>query len=107
MNVNKVISCAILLGLLSTAAFAQRGRLAGGGTMPSARQPNAVHNTQGVPTGNQGVPVNTAPRTQKTAGATPNAVGPRTEPNARPMPNHAGTPDAHDMGNATRVGPNQ
>lgn len=39
-----LIACGILLGLLSTAAFAQRARLSSGGSIPGARLPDAVHN---------------------------------------------------------------
>ena len=105
MKANKVISCGMLMALLSGAAFAQRGRLAGGGTMPGARLPNAVHGTPGAPVGTQGVNLG-----RKTAGATPNATSSRstrTTPNTRPIADRVITPDAHDMGNTTRVGPNQ
>jgi hypothetical protein len=65
----KVIICGMVLGLLSTVSFAQRGRAAGG-TAPTARMPNAAPMSQ---------PMAPVARTPNAAapnhdGVTPNAV---------------------------------
>jgi hypothetical protein len=105
MKANKVISCGMLVAMLSGVGFAQRARLANGGTMPGARLPNAVHVNQGTPVNPPSINNN-----KKTAGATPNATNGRTTnptPNTRPNADRVVTPDTNDLGTTSRVGPNQ
>ncbi len=109
MNVKRLIVCGMLLGLLTAVSFAQRGRLATGGTVPGARLPNAVHTGQAgsvqIPshTGNRTI----GPNTQKIGTVQPNATPGRNTPTTAPNADtRVITPDAHDIGNRT-IPPNQ
>ncbi|HUI84881.1 MAG TPA: hypothetical protein VL240_11690 [Candidatus Binatia bacterium] len=106
MKLNKVLACGLLLGLLTSVSLAQHGRLAGGGTLPGARLPNAVNR----PIGHTGSDLGRlAPNASKT-GVQPDAVGTRvskkTKANANRVPDRVLIPDAHGIGNRTALGPN-
>ncbi len=117
MNWKTVVACGMLLGLLSTVGFAQRQRLATGGTMPGARLPNA---TNGTGVSNSGIKAGQGSSTsssrtggvvQPNATSTPTAktVSPNASngnPNAGKAPDRAAVPDASSQGNRTSVGPN-
>ena len=125
----KLLTYGILLGLLSTLGFAQRGRAAGGvgpavgmqNTAPMARtMPNAVS------TNHHGVAPNavssnrqaktvapnavTAPNSNVPAKAPSATVAPdanrTTAPDARNVPDQVTAPDANGLGNGSRVNPN-
>ena len=116
MNWKTIVACGMLLGLLSTASFAQRQRLGTGGTMPGARLPNA---TNGGGTFNKGISVGQGSITSTGKGGTvqPNATGSASSrtvspnagtinPNGSKVPDHVTVPDANGLGNRTNVGPN-
>jgi len=109
----KVLVCGMLLGLLTSVSFAQRGRAIGGvGT--SARipnvgpvSPNASINPNSISTGHDGVlpnattpgknpnragPNATFDPTAQTVGPTAKTVGPNT---VTTVPDRVITPDAH------------
>ena len=109
MNLNKIIACGMLLGLLSSVSLAQRARLNNGGTLPGARLPNAVSMGGGtVHAPNQGAitpKISTTPNAAHAKTVGPNAaskpdagtVNPNatTSPDARTAnPNTVGSPDA-------------
>lgn len=105
MNLSKLIACGMLLGLLSGVSFAQRGRLANGGTVPGARLPSAWtlgHGTTHTPTSGTTVP--NAPKIQPNTTTSPTAktVG----PNANTVPNNATPlPNSRDGVNGRGAGP--
>ena len=105
MNLWKLIACFMLLGLLSSMSFAQRARLATGGTTPGARLPNA--STLGRGTTHTPIPAPSAPqKTQPNAATSPAArtVG----PNANTTPNRVTPPpNSREWGNQRGLGPTQ
>ena|SRR5664279_1403149 len=130
----KILLCGMLLGLLSTMSFAQRGRVMGGAG-PTARTPNARMSPNATNVGHDGIAPNATANTQTrvhpnaTTGNTPNTVGPNAStgnratavgpdaatgrtattvsPNANDTPDRVITPDATPMGDRTVVGPDQ
>ena len=102
MNLNKLIVCGMLLGLLSLAAPAQR--VGARGTVPGARLPNAVNMGTGtVHAPSQG---SIAPKISKTPNAHSKTVAPNatTVPDAsRIKPNAGAVPNARELGNGRAV----
>ena len=113
MNLKMTIACGMLLGLLSAVSFAQHGRLATGGTVPGARLPSATSGLAPINSRSVGTfPGQTRPSpSAEKVGVTPNAAtNPATRtvgPNTPTVPDHMTVPDTVDLGNRTRIGPNQ
>jgi len=121
MNLNRILVCGMLLGLLTAVSFAQHQRIAGGGTMPGARLPNTVHSggTLGLPdtttlskgSSTSGVfrPNATTTPSAKTVDPNASTISPHAgtiSPNASTTPEHVTIPDARGLGNNTNaVGP--
>src|SRR5690349_21776319 len=106
MNLKKAIACGMLLGLLTVAGVAQRGRLANGGSVPAARLPNAVSGGQHVGTPIKPAQIGIAPNAHTTVAspaATTTPTPKKTGANTTRVPDRVITPDAHDMGNPTAV----
>jgi hypothetical protein len=120
----RILICGVMLGLVSVASFAQRGRVAGGAgptvrmpaSAPVARtMPNAVTATHGS-TAPKAIPAttNAKPQSPNVAGGsaattvTPNAGNATTvAPHANTVPDRAINPDARGISDHTRVNPNQ
>lgn len=121
----KLITCGMLLGLLSTVSFAQRGRAAAG-VGPSAGMSNSAPMARSMPnavtTSHQGVapsavaPNHRAKTVAPNAASTPNAKGTTTvapnaksatAPDARSVHNRVMVPDADGLGTQPRINPNQ
>jgi hypothetical protein len=126
----RILICGVMLGLLTGASFAQRGRAAGGGTPAvggvgsTARMPGnapVVHSTPNAVTATH---ESTAPDavsgSTKAKTVTPNATGGAAttvspnagnpsamSPSANTVPDRAINPDAQDTSDHTRVNPNQ
>jgi hypothetical protein len=123
----RILICGVMLGLMTGAGFAQRGRAAGGvgpavgGVGPSARMPgnapmartapNAVTNAQGsmAPNAVSGSP---NAKTVKPNGANGTAIAPNAgnaatvSPDANTVPGTM-NPDAQGISDHTRINPNQ
>ena len=100
----KILVCGMLLGLLTSVSFAQRGRLSSGGTIPGARLPNATSTHVGVNQNSLGLPHGgvlpraTAGKTSKTTSpnATNNPRATTVRPNSETIqPDNVKLPDAH------------
>ena len=113
MNLNKIIACAMLLGLLSGVSVAQRARTGGG--LPGARLPNAVNtgdNSIHIPGQTTISPhASTVPSSAKSRTVTPNATNnPKARtvnPNATRVPDQVIVPDANRGAGRTAVPPIQ
>ncbi len=105
MNLNKILACGLMLGLLTAVSVAQRARLATGGTVPGARLPNAVH--QPITHGNGDIS-RVTPNTVTTArpDATPSPTSnTKTKANTNRVSDRVITPDANDVSDRIAVGP--
>jgi len=103
MDIKKIIACGMMLGMLTGVGFAQRGKLANGGTLPGARLPNSVsppriHSNAPV-MGSQTAGISSPKGITRTS---PKGIS----PSSRRMPDTMIGPNAHELGNRTAVGPN-
>ncbi|MGC2110892.1 MAG: hypothetical protein WA655_15330 [Candidatus Korobacteraceae bacterium] len=117
----KVLICGMLVGLLSTVSFAQRGRTVGG-IGPAARgasigpnigpmSPSARVNPSAISLGHDGVAPNARP-----VGAVPSTVSPNAGksrsttsvgPNSKTIPGQAMPPSSRTIGPDTGIGPDR
>jgi hypothetical protein len=123
VHMKKILICGMLLGLLTTMSFAQRGRAAGGvgpavGASNAAPMAHTMPNA--VPVPHQGVSPNAVGPSGKTKTIAPNATATpaassttspnaksTTAPDTRNVPNRVTMPDADGLGTQPRISPNQ
>jgi len=97
----KILICGMLLGLLTSVSFAQRGRLGNGGAVAGARLPNTWTMGRGV--SNNPSQIGISPNAQR-SGVQPNVTtGPATT--VAPKAKTTVAPDARTNGSET-VAPN-
>jgi hypothetical protein len=114
----KVLILGMLLGLLPTLAFAQRGRVAGGmgssartSNIGTTMSPNVGMRPNAVAPGHDGVAPNASTVGSHSKTVAPNATSSQTAKtvgeNPKTVPDKVMVPDARGVGADTGLGPNQ
>jgi hypothetical protein len=126
----KLLICGMMLGFMTGASFAQRGRAAGGaapavgGVGPTARMPGNSPVVRTTPNAVTATHQSTAPNavsgSAKAKTVTPNATGgaattvspnagntPAMSPSTNTVPDRATNPDAQGSNDNPRINPNQ